>query len=60
VRFVIDIATEGQAPFEGAVVTDGDREPIAFTGWVELLNLLEAAIEAGRRHGAADGAAAEP
>jgi hypothetical protein len=42
----IEIVTEENDPPSGQVLTD-DRDPIAFSGWLDLLRVL-AALLAGR------------
>ncbi len=42
-RYVIDLDHDGDGHARGTVTDGGGAAPVAFSGWLELLRLLEAA-----------------
>lgn len=37
----LQISMSGEDPVEGVVVASGDRPPVVFKGWLELLGILQ-------------------
>jgi hypothetical protein len=48
-RVVLEF-TRSQAGFQGTMLDEGASEPVVFSGWLELLALLEAPGPDGERH----------
>ena len=44
----LQISISGEDPVEGVVVAPGDAAPVVFTGWLDLLGILEQLV-AGER-----------
>jgi hypothetical protein len=53
VRFVLELTPAEQGRVEGALVREGNDERQPFSGWLELLRLLEGAVgdSPGDQHG---------
>jgi hypothetical protein len=50
VRFVIDVLRTEDDRVEGVVTRDGGETPVRFSGWLELMHVLEPAAVDDRRH----------
>lgn len=57
-RFIIDMDEPEPGRIEGCVSREGDQAPLPFSGWIELLSLLEPA--AGQADEPGDGPACQP
>lgn len=57
-RMYLRLEVEGRRPVTGRVHVAG-AEPLAFTGWLALLALLERLVEADESEAAADGLGGE-
>jgi len=54
VRFIVEIRHAGDA-VEGEITPEGATEPQPFTGWIELLRILEQPRSSAPVRGDADG-----
>jgi hypothetical protein len=50
VRFVIDVLRTEDDRVEGVVTREGGETPVRFSGWLELMHVLEPAAADDRRH----------
>ena len=49
-RFAVELWPAAGGRVEGSVECDGTQGPVAFSGWLELLRLLEADVAATSTH----------